>query len=259
MRKHPKTAFVLLLVLAVVLAGVVIWADRAEAKAPAEVMTFEAVQEPHNFGSEIEMETETADNVVLMDKTMYVCGDHVNERTEMNTDCKVAKQLLAGETVTVVGQIGDWYMLGNGDYISADYLVDSYDEAIARMHENHRDLIVCSISRQEVQYWYYGQMIASGKCVTGDAVKSPTPLGLYWITSRQSDINLMGDDGLHADYFCTFNGQIGFHDAVWNPTDFGGSYYLTAGSHGCVRCEYNLAQAIFENCVVDQTAVLVMP
>jgi hypothetical protein len=93
------------------------------------------------------METETADNVVLMDKTMYVCGDHVNERTEMNTDCKVAKQLLAGETVTVVGQIGDWYMLGNGDYISADYLVDSYDDAIARMHENHRDLIVCSISR----------------------------------------------------------------------------------------------------------------
>ncbi len=245
MRKHPKTAFVLLLVLAVVLAGVVIWADRAEAKALAEVMTFEAVQEPHNFGSEIEMTTETSsDNIVLMDKTMYVCGDHVNERTEMNTDCKVARQLLAGEAVTVVGQVGDWYMLGNGD---------------ARMHENHRDLIVCSISRQEVQYWYYGQMIASGKCVTGDAVKSPTPLGLYWITSRQSDINLMGDDGLHADYFCTFNGQIGFHDAVWNPTDFGGSYYLTAGSHGCVRCEYNLAQAIFENCVVNQTAVLVMP
>ncbi|MBR6097903.1 L,D-transpeptidase family protein [Candidatus Saccharibacteria bacterium] len=257
--KHPRLVFAFLLVLAVILAGVTIYADRAEAKEPVEPVVFEATQEPHNFGSEIEMETETADDVVLMDKTMYVCGDHVNERAEMNTNCQIVRQLLAGEAVTVVGQIGDWYMLGNGDYVSADYLVETYDEAIARMHENHRDLIVCSISRQEVQYWYYGQMIASGKCVTGDAVKSPTPLGLYWITSRQTDVDLMGDDGLHADYFCTFNGQIGFHDAVWNPTDFGGSYYLTAGSHGCVRCEYNLAQAIFENCVVNQTAVLVMP
>ena len=261
---NPKRAFALLLVLAVILAGVTLWMQNTAARTPADEPATTPSAEPsetpaiYEIGTQALVHEELSGNSTV-GRTMLVAGDHVNQRADASTNSQIQLQRLAGEAVTVVGQVGDWYKLDNGDYISVDYLVDTYDEVIARMHENHQDLIAVSISRQQVQYWYYGEMIASGKIVSGDPNNSPTPLGLYWITSRQTDVNLMGDEGKHADFFCTFNGQIGFHDAVWNPTDFGGTYYQTAGSHGCIRCEYELAKAIFEHCRVNYTAVLVMP
>jgi len=37
---------------------------------------------------------------------------------------------------------------------------------------------------------------------------------------------------------------IGFHDATWQPT-FGGDWYLTNGSHGCINMPYDKAQELY--------------
>ncbi len=261
---NPKRIFALLLVLAVVLAGVtLLLQNKVEALPVPEPET--SSEEPsttpepiYTIDTAALVHEERNDNSIV-GKTMFVAGDVVNQRTEMNTDCEVRQQLRAGEAVTVVDHIGDWYKLENGDYIAAEFLVENYQDVIDRFSKNYQDIIITSISQQHTWYWYYGELLGEGKNVTGQPDKTPTPIGLYWVTSRQSDIALMGDDGLHADYFVTFNGQIGYHDAVWNPTDFGGNYYLTAGSHGCVRCEYQLAKVIFDNCRVNYTAVLILP
>ena len=43
-----------------------------------------------------------------------------------------------------------------------------------------------------------------------------------------------------------FNGGIGFHDAAWRSR-FGGTIYLTNGSHGCVNLPYSAAQTLYSN------------
>ena len=49
-----------------------------------------------------------------------------------------------------------------------------------------------------------------------------------------------------VSYWMPFNGGIGFHDASWQPT-FGGSRYLTNGSHGCVNTPEANAEKIINN------------
>lgn len=46
-------------------------------------------------------------------------------------------------------------------------------------------------------------------------------------------------------YWMPFNGGVGFHDASWQPT-FGGSRYLTNGSHGCVNMPPEMAGKLFD-------------
>ena len=43
-----------------------------------------------------------------------------------------------------------------------------------------------------------------------------------------------------------FNGGIGIHDASWRYT-FGGSIYVSNGSHGCINAPHSLANAIYNN------------
>ena len=41
-----------------------------------------------------------------------------------------------------------------------------------------------------------------------------------------------------------FNGE-GFHDATWQPS-FGGNFYLTRGSHGCVNLPLSVAGKLYD-------------
>ena len=191
---------------------------------------------------------------------MYVLGDYVNRREQTNTDSAVLGYYLAGETVEVTGKSGDWYEIAEGGYIREDLLTDNYDDIVPHFLETYQDLIVTHISHgQRTEYWYYGKCIASGDCVTGDAHDHPTPIGLYYITSKQTDIDMYGDPDLHADYFCAFNGLIGYHNAPWRQGSFGGTIYKGAGSHGCINCPDDLAKAIYDHCSVNYTYVLILP
>lgn len=193
-------------------------------------------------------------------QTMYIIGDHVNRREQANTDSAVLGFYSAGEMVEVISRDGDWYEIAEGGYIRQDLLTDNYDDIVPHFQETYQDLVVTHISHgQRTEYWYYGELIASGDCITGDAYEHPTPIGLYYITSRQVDVDMYDDPGLHADYFCTFNGQIGYHNAPWRQGVFGGTIYKGAGSHGCINCPDDLAKAIYDHCRVGYTYVLILP
>lgn len=194
------------------------------------------------------------------EKTMYVLGDHVNERETPSTDSAVLNFYCAGETVTIVGKTGDWYQIKDGGYIYQDLLTENYDDIVPHFLETYQDLIVTHISHgQKTEYWYYGECIASGYCVTGDAYASPTPIGLYWITSRQTDVDMYGNPDWHSDWACYFNGLIAYHNAPWRHGSFGGTIYQGGGSHGCINCSDELAEAIFNHCRVGYTYVLILP
>ena len=47
-----------------------------------------------------------------------------------------------------------------------------------------------------------------------------------------------------VDFWMPFNGDIGVHD-MQNRYHFGGSIYLSNGSHGCVNTPYDAARQIY--------------
>lgn len=221
----------------------------------------EIVAEPINW--EETEPTESPKNIVapavlthaVTSSTFYVLGDHVVERMEPDTRAIPLGSYMAGETVLVVGEENGWYRLDDGGYIRGDLLTDNFDDIIPHYLETYPDLIVTIIKDQYTGYWKDGKKIAGGYCVTGDAYQHPTPIGLFQITSRQFDVDEYPGD----DWFCTFNGQIGYHNAGWANPQFGGEIYKGNGSHGCIRTSDDLAKTIYENCRVGSTYVLILP
>jgi hypothetical protein len=58
-----------------------------------------------------------------------------------------------------------------------------------------------------------------------------------------------------VNYFMPFNGGIGLHDASWRQ-NFGGTYYLYNGSHGCINMPYSAVKKIFENVSVGTKVIV---
>ena len=109
------------------------------------------------------------------------------------------------------------------------------------------------LTNQMVYFVQNGQVVLSTACVTGNPNKgNGTPQGVYSLAYKALDQVLRGEklpDGSYSyetpvKYWMPFNGGIGFHDATWQPT-FGGSRYLTNGSHGCVNMPYDMAGQLY--------------
>ena len=104
------------------------------------------------------------------------------------------------------------------------------------------------LTKQHLWFYKDGSLVTEGDVVTGSvATNHTTPEGVYQIYYKQKNATLKGEGySSPVTYWMPFNGDIGLHDAWWRPA-FGKVIYQTDGSHGCVNCPTNLAQAIFEN------------
>ncbi len=116
---------------------------------------------------------------------------------------------------------------------------------------------VC-ISQQRMWCYQYGNLIVDTPVVTGNPTKgNGTPSGGVWaIDAKMRDYVLKGE-GYTApvDYWMPFNGDVGIHD-MQARAQFGGTIYLSNGSHGCVNTPYEQAQTIY-NTVSIGTPVIV--
>ncbi len=109
------------------------------------------------------------------------------------------------------------------------------------------------LTNQRMYYVQNGQVVLQTDVVTGNPNKgNATPQGVYSLAYKQTDKVLRGTkqpDGTYeyetpVKYWMPFNGGIGFHDATWQSS-FGGSRYLSHGSHGCVNMPYNAAGQLY--------------
>ena len=98
--------------------------------------------------------------------------------------------------------------------------------------------------------WFYknGSLIVEGNVVTGNVSSgTSTPAGTYFIEYVEKNATLKGEGySVPVSYWMPFNNGIGIHDATWRH-EFGGSIYMTSGSHGCINAPYSLANTIFNN------------
>ena len=91
--------------------------------------------------------------------------------------------------------------------------------------------------------WFYknGKLVISTRVVTGNPPKQVTPSGVWFVWKKQQDATLKGKNNDGSNYASPvkywmpidYTG-VGLHDAPWQPT-FGGDWYKTHGSHGCVN------------------------
>ena len=103
------------------------------------------------------------------------------------------------------------------------------------------------LDNQHVYVYVSGNMVIESDCVSGKvSTGNYTPEGTYSITYKERDATLVGENySSPVSYWMPFNGNIGMHDASWRSS-FGGSLYVTGGSHGCVNLPVSKAAKIFD-------------
>jgi hypothetical protein len=117
--------------------------------------------------------------------------------------------------------------------------------------------IEINLTSQQLYCYKDGEMILHTDVVTGKpSTGCATPPGVYTIRSKSSPAVLVGDTyRTPVSYWMPFNGGIGLHDATWQSS-FGGSRYITNGSHGCVNLRLDVAKFIYEQYSAGDIVVL---
>ena len=109
---------------------------------------------------------------------------------------------------------------------------------------------------QQITYIKDGRLVVNTNIVTGALNGHQTPTGLYEAHGKEHDVWLKGDDYLvFVKYWVSVVGDlIGLHDASWR-SNFGASFYVYGGSHGCVNTPEE-AMAWIWNLIEDGTPVI---
>ena len=115
--------------------------------------------------------------------------------------------------------------------------------------------IEVDITNQKVTFYKDGERIVFTDVVTGLPNGHATITGLYYTYYKTTDIWLDGPDyHVFVKYWVSMTDLYGLHDASWR-SNFGGDYYLYAGSHGCVNTPEEAMKTIYDN-VTDGIPIL---
>ncbi len=107
--------------------------------------------------------------------------------------------------------------------------------------------------------WYYkdGALLVETPVVTGNvSAGNGSPEGMYFVYYKETDAILEGEGyKTPVNYWMPFCDNVGIHDADSWRSSYGGTIYLSSGSHGCINTPTVMAQKIFEN-MEDGTPVI---
>ncbi len=110
------------------------------------------------------------------------------------------------------------------------------------------------LSRQHMWVYDNGSLRLETDIVSGKMTHDRyTPAGIYQVYNKETSRYLRGPqraDGsyewnAYVDYWMPFNGAIGMHDAYWQTGRFGGTYYMTGGSRGCINMPVDQAAELY--------------
>ena len=169
-----------------------------------------------------------------------------------------------GNTVEVSGGAYGWLIDQESEY---DALISNIQngEVVTRepvysrrgaTHEGYdfgNTYVEVDLTNQHMFFFQNGQLMLESDIVTGNPNQGhATPQGTYQLAYKARDQVLRGkklEDGTYeyespVSYWMPFNGGIGLHDANWQSA-FGGSRYLTHGSHGCVNLPPSVAATLY--------------
>ena len=107
------------------------------------------------------------------------------------------------------------------------------------------------LSSQHMWYYKEGVVALETDIVSGHPM-SPTPTGVFYIWNKEEDAVLKGynprsekDYESPVEYWMPVDWTgIGIHDSSWQPA-YGGEYWLTVGSNGCVNTPPGVMAELF--------------
>lgn len=106
--------------------------------------------------------------------------------------------------------------------------------------------------------WYYkdGSLVLDTDIVSGKP-SSATPTGVNYIWSKQRNATLTGENySTPVSYWMPVDWTgVGIHDSSWQSS-YGGTRYLTNGSHGCINTPPSVVATLY-NAVEVGTPVLI--
>ena len=131
--------------------------------------------------------------------------------------------------------------------------------AMSRVENDIGDTYVEIFISQQVMWCYKdGVCIVYTPVVTGNPTKgNATPSNGVWsIDAKMQNYTLVGE-GYRSpvDFWMPFNGNVGIHD-MQTRAYFGGTIYLTNGSHGCINTPYANAKTIYENVSIGTPVIV---
>lgn len=131
----------------------------------------------------------------------------------------------------------------------------------AMSHENdgigYTYVEIC-ISQQRMWCYENGNCIVDTPVVTGNPNKdNATPSGGIWAIDAKMTEYVLEGEGYEApvDYWMPFNEDVGIHD-MKERAHFGGTIYLTNGSHGCVNTPYDMVEIIYHTVSIGTPVIV---
>ncbi len=183
-------------------------------------------------------------------------GEQMAKSDEVN-DYEIDGEAIAE---TLAGQISS----GAGSAVEIPLtVVDSRPEESEGAHGRGRHVDVNLSNQYARLYDEGGNVLWRSYIVTGNTSEGRgTPTGTYAVNAKQRNQTLVGMDEDHdgepdykseVSYWMPFVGNaVGLHDANWR-SNFGGSIYAYAGSHGCVNLPPEEAAELFSLINVGDT------
>ncbi|MGX4645484.1 L,D-transpeptidase family protein [Holzapfeliella sp. JNUCC 80] len=118
-----------------------------------------------------------------------------------------------------------------------------------------------NIASQKLWIYKQGQLVLTTDVVTG-LPGQDTPKGVWAVWSKQQNAVLRGlnNDGSPyaspVNYWMPIdNTGVGLHDANWQPK-FGGTWYQTHGSHGCINISPSVMPKVYEAVAMGTPVVI---
>ncbi len=136
----------------------------------------------------------------------------------------------------------------NGEKASREPAWSHQAKAWGGLNDIGNTYIEVDMGAQHMWAYKNGSLLIDTDVVTGNISRNyGTPSMVAAIQYKDRDAVLRGDNyATPVKYWMPFYGNYGIHDASWRR-EFGGTIYLTNGSHGCVNTPPAAMKVIFEN------------
>lgn len=190
-----------------------------------------------------------------IEKVIYSIANDLNIRTENNTECEIINQLDKYESVRVLGEYDNWYLIMTNDY-NFGFISKNYTETLTGIY------VIVDLSEQKV-YMYNDNILYCVAPTTTGKDATPTDIGLSAIWHKDTDVEII--PGFKVNYWMIFNQSYeGLHDAENWREEYGmhteeeklAQNYRWNGSNGCPNLQKETAKLIYENSEIG-TKVLV--
>ncbi|WP_125982593.1 L,D-transpeptidase family protein [Loigolactobacillus iwatensis] len=119
------------------------------------------------------------------------------------------------------------------------------------------------VDKSAQHMWVYknGKSVLDTDVVTGKPGQD-TPSGVYFVWNKQRNTKLTGKNDNGSAYSSAVSywmpvdyTGVGIHDASWQPT-FGGDWYKTHGSHGCINTPPTTMAKVYADVALDTPVII---